>query len=60
MEIYTKKIVELSEEEKNVLRTAAGIMDWLAEETDEGDFFRASEDIIWAVVNSPFTIETRE
>ena len=60
MEIYTKKIVELSKEEKDTLRAAAGIMDWLAEETDEGDFFRASEDIMWAVENSPFTIETRE
>ena len=60
MEIYIKKIVELSEEEKITLRAAASIMYWLAEETDEGDFFRASEDIMWAVENSPFTIETHE
>ena len=60
MEIYVKKIVELSEEEKKTLRAAARIMDWLAEETDEGDFFHTSEDIMWAVENSPFTTETRE
>lgn len=60
MDIYIKKIVELSEEEKNILRAAAGIMDWLAEETDEGDYYRASEDITWAAQNSPFTIETHE
>ena len=60
MEIYIKKIVELSEEEKKTLRAAASIMDWLAEETDESDFYRASEDIMWAVENSPFTTETRE
>lgn len=60
MNIHTKKIVELSEEEKHTLRAAAHILDSLAEELDEGDFFRASEDIMWAVQNSPFQITSDE
>ena len=60
MYIRAKKIVELTGEEKNTLMAAARILDSLAEELDEGDFFRASEDFMWAVQNSPFQITSDE
>lgn len=60
MYISAKKIVELTREEKNTLMAAACILDLLAEELDEGDFFRAKEDIMWAVENSPFQITSDE
>ena len=60
MYIRAKKIVELTGEEKNTLMAAACILDLLAEELDEGDFFRAKEDIMWAVENSPFQITSDE
>ena len=58
MDIYIKKIVDLSEEEKSLLRAAACILDPLARELDDGDFYDTSEGIMRAVEESPFTTET--
>ena len=58
MDIYIKKIVELSEEEKNILRAAASIMDWLAEETDEGDFFSCQRR--YYVCGRKFSVHNRD
>ena len=60
MNIYTKKIVELSEEEKNTLRMASYVLDLLADETNEDEYYRMRDDIRWIIENSPFTIENYE
>ena len=58
MEIYTKRILTLSAEEKAILRTAATILSSLYDETQDCDYSSAEDTIMWAVENSPFEIET--
>ena len=60
MEIYTKKVIELTEDEKNTLRTAALILECLGDEMGDTDLLRAYDDIRWAIENSPFQIENHE
>ena len=57
MEIYTKKILTLSAEEKETLRAAAKILYALYDETHDCDYTSAEDTIMWAVQNSPFEIE---
>lgn len=58
MEIYTKRILTLSADEKATLRAAASILSSLYDETNDADYYSAEDTIMWAVQNSPFEIET--
>ena len=58
MEVYTKRILTLSAEEKETLRAAAKILDTLYDETRDCDYCSAEDTIMWAVQNSPFEVET--
>lgn len=58
MEIYTKRILTLSADEKATLRAAASILASLYDETQDCDYSSAEDTIMWAVQNSPFEVET--
>lgn len=58
MEVYTKRILTLSAEEKATLRAAASILSSLYDETRDCDYSSAEDTIMWAVQNSPFEVET--
>lgn len=58
MEIYTKRILTLSADEKETLRAAAKILYSLYDETHDSDYSSAEDTIMWAVQNSPFEVET--
>lgn len=58
MEIYTKRILTLSADEKATLRAAANILASLYGETNDCDYASAEDTIMWAVQNSPFEVET--
>lgn len=58
MEIYTKRILTLSADEKETLRAAAKILYSLYDETNDSDYSTAEDTIMWAVQNSPFEVET--
>ena len=58
MEVYTKRILTLSADEKATLRTAASILSSLYDETRDCDYSSAEDIIMWAVQNSPFEVET--
>ena len=58
MEIYTKRILTLSTDEKATLRAAASILSSLYDETSDRDYSTAEDTIMWAVQNSPFEVET--
>ena len=58
MEIYTKRILTLSADERATLRAAASILSSLYDETSDRDYSIAEDTIMWAVQNSPFEVET--
>ena len=58
MEIYTKRILTLSADEKATLRAAASILSSLYDETRDCDYGSAEDTIMWAVQNSPFEVES--
>lgn len=58
MEIYTKRILTLSADERAILRAAASILSSLYDETSDRDYSTAEDTIMWAVQNSPFEVET--
>lgn len=60
MDVYTKKVVSLTNEEKDILRKAAEIMGRLNEEIYDCDFNHAETILINTYNESIFTMEINE
>lgn len=60
MDVYTKKVITLTNEERNILRAAAEIMGELYGETDDSDFDHAETILIHAYTEGTFTTEINE
>ena len=60
MDVYTKRVVSLTNEERDILRKAAEIMGCLYEETNDSDFDYAETILIDAYTEGTFTTEINE
>ena len=60
MDIYTKKVITLTDKERNILRAAAEIMGELHGETDNSDFDYAETVLIDTYTKGTFNIEINE
>ena len=60
MDVYTKKVVSLTNEERKILHSAAEIMGRLYEEIDDCDFNHAETILIHTYTEGTFTTEINE
>ena len=60
MDVYIKKVVSLTNEERNILHSAAEVMGRLYEETNDSDFDNAETILIHAYMEGTFTTEINE
>lgn len=60
MDVYIKKVVSLTNEERNILHSAAEVMGRLYEETNDSDFNHAETILIHAYTEGTFTTEINE
>ena len=60
MDVYTKRVVSLTNEERDILRKAAEIMGRLYEEIDDSDFDHAETILINTYTEGTFTTEINE
>lgn len=60
MNVFTKKVVSLTNEERDILRSAAKIMCRLYEETNDSDFDHAENILIYTHTEGAFTVEINE
>ena len=60
MNTYIKKVIVLTNEERNILRSAAEIIGKLYAETDDSDFNRAENILIDTYCEGAFDVEINE
>ena len=60
MNVYTKKVISLTNEERKILHSAAEIMGLLYEETDDRDFDHAETILIHAYTEGTINVEINE